>query len=57
MKSAFECNQRAAECERLAENTTSDSARQVMKAAVGQWHKLADEAEKRERLAEAASPH
>lgn len=51
MKSADECNQRAAECERLAETTKSDQARYVMKAAAEQWRKLAEEAVKRERAA------
>jgi hypothetical protein len=47
MKSAFECNQRADECERLAATTSSEPAREAMKAAVRQWHKLAADAEKR----------
>jgi hypothetical protein len=56
MESALECNQRAAECERLAGTTISEPARHVMKAAAEQWRKLAEEAVKRERLAALASP-
>jgi len=55
MNSALECNQRAAECERLAASTNSEPARYVMKAAAEQWRKLAEEAEKRERLAASMS--
>jgi hypothetical protein len=56
MKSARECNQHAAECDRLAATTDSEQAREAMKAAVRQWHKLAADAEKRgDRMSEPIS--
>jgi hypothetical protein len=49
-------NQRAAECDRLAATTDSEQAREAMKAAVRQWHKLAADAEKRrDRMSESIS--
>ena len=42
MKSALECFQRAAECERLARQAVTDSNRTTLLAAARQWRKLGE---------------
>jgi hypothetical protein len=54
---ASECLQRAAECDRLARATDSETAHYVMRAAAAQWRRMAEANMARERSGLAAFPN
>lgn len=48
MKTAFECFQHAARCERLSGDASNDETSQVLREAAQYWWALGEQAKKRE---------